>query len=456
MSSGGGLRFPRDWPKIRGKFSLAKDMIEMSAMSMASNPEPVARQIRTFRDALDKSPHQYAMQNNRVLAPRVFQATSKYFGVDAGLVAYTHSTTVGLAQIHGGIRIEPGDEILTSTNEHFTTTEALRLRARRDGTAFRQVPLFRDSRSISTDEVVENISAAIRPTTRVLALTWVYSTDGVKLPIADISKVVQDENASRPRRADPLVFVVDGVHGFGVEDVNFADLGCHLFVAGCHKWIFGPRGTAIACGTEDGWREVAPLIPSFSSAKFGIAQLFMPGGTFAFEHFWALPSAFEFLGDTIGKPNVAARVHGLCARLKSGLRQIKGVTVVTPDDVAFSSGIVAFDVEAMSPSKVAEELADRKARAYPVSTTVSAFDVTGARRHVRLSPAIFNTELDVDRALREIEHLARRSARRLFSANRVSKLTNQTSKTAVRRLRRKTRARRNPLNRPPGLKSKAK
>jgi selenocysteine lyase/cysteine desulfurase len=385
---------------VRRLFRLTREVIELSAMAISSHPEPVARAIHEFRTELDRSPNLFLLANNRTLAPAVFAVAGRYFGLDHRLVAYTHSTTVGLAQIYAGLRIAPGQEILTSVNEHFTTLEALRLRARRDGTPFRQIELFRDPQTITHDEIAERLAAAIRPWTRVLALTWVYSTDGVKLPIATIADVVRQENEARPPNADRLLLVVDGVHGFGVEDANFGDLGCDLFVAGCHKWVFGPRGTAVMYGADSAWREVVPVLPSFSSADDGIAQLYMPGGNFAFEHFWAVAAAFEFLL-SIGKPQVAAYVHGLCDQLKRELT-CAGVTVRTPRTPEFSAGIVAFDVDGVPARDVVRRLRDE----FHISATESAFDITGGRSHVRFSPAVFNTEDEIRRAAEAVRQIA--------------------------------------------------
>ena len=52
---------------------------------------------------------------------------------------------------------------------------------------------------------------------------------------------------SRPER-ERVLLCVDGVHGFGVEETSPAELGCDLFAAGCHKWLFGPRGTGLLWG----------------------------------------------------------------------------------------------------------------------------------------------------------------------------------------------------------------
>ena len=47
--------------------------------------------------------------------------------------------------------------------------------------------------------------------------------------------------------------------GFGNQDENISDLGCDIFVAGTHKWIFGPRGTGLAWARKTVWHMEYPL-----------------------------------------------------------------------------------------------------------------------------------------------------------------------------------------------------
>ncbi len=70
---------------------------------------------------------------------------------------------------------------------------------------------------------------------------------------------------------DRIIYVVDGVHGFGVEDVSFADFDCDYFIAGTHKWLFGPRGTGVIIARSEQLQEhLVPSIPTFSRAdNFG-------------------------------------------------------------------------------------------------------------------------------------------------------------------------------------------
>jgi selenocysteine lyase/cysteine desulfurase len=104
------------------------------------------------------------------------------------------------------------------------------------------------------DEMVDRLRRALRPQTRTVGVIWVHSSTGVKLPLRAIATALVEHYASRSD-TDPVLLVVDGVHGFGVEDEAVATIGLDFFVAGTHKWILGPRGTGIIWGRDGRWAE---------------------------------------------------------------------------------------------------------------------------------------------------------------------------------------------------------
>src|ERR687888_121947 len=113
-----------------------------------------------------------------------------YLGAAGDEVALTDSTTMGLGLLYGGIRLRADQEVLTTEHDFYATHEALRLRAERTGAAVRRVRLYREAASVTAGEVLASVRAALRPRTRVLALTWVHSGTGVVLPIQDVAAVV--------------------------------------------------------------------------------------------------------------------------------------------------------------------------------------------------------------------------------------------------------------------------
>jgi selenocysteine lyase/cysteine desulfurase len=315
---------------------------------------------------------------------------------------------MGLGLLYGGLRLRADQEVLSTKHDHYSTETSLRLRAERTGARVRQVPLYERPSEASADEIVGRLVRAVRPETRFVAVTWVHSVSGVKLPIRALSDALATINAERAP-GDRAILCVDGVHGFGAEDVRLPELGCDFFVAGCHKWIFGPRGTGIVWGRAEAWPEATATIPTFDAEAYGIwmgqrpareipvSVAMTPGGFQAFEHRWALDEAFR-LQLAIGKARVAARIHELNTRLKNGLAEMPHVTLHTPRDEKLSAGIVCFDIAGLAAADVAGRLRERG-----IVASVTPYRTT----HARLAPSLLTSEEDVDRALVEVGALRR-------------------------------------------------
>ena len=211
--------------------------------------------------------------------------------------------------------------------------------------------------------MVERLIGSVGDATRMIGITWVHSGTGVKLPVRAIADRLATLNERRPE-ARRVLLALDGVHGFGVEATPVSQLGCDLFASGCHKWLYGPRGTGIVWGRPEAWATLAPVIPSFAPdpyvawmrgrpADLGASAwgaTMTPGGYHSFEQRWALAPAFEF-HTSLGRERVQQRILALTEQLKSGLREIDGVRVRTPADPEISAGIVCFELDSGRPRR---------------------------------------------------------------------------------------------------------
>ncbi len=374
------------WASVRSEFRLERRLVHLGGLYLASHPAPVRRAIERYRRGLDADPVGYLHRHRLEREAAVLRAASSYLGARGVDVALTDSTTMGLGLLYNGLRLGGGDEVLTTTHDFFATHRALDLKTQRSGATVRRVRLYADAARASADDIVTALVAAVGPRTRAVAVTWVHSSTGVKLPIRRLAR----ELARTPAR--PLL-CVDGVHGLGAENVTVGSLGCDFLVAGCHKWLFGPRGTGLVWGSTRGWDAVAPTIPSFSGG--GPGADFTPGGFHSFEHRWALAEAFRF-HQRIGKTRVHARIHALARRLKAGLAAMPHVTLHTPRSDALSAGIVCFEVDRLSPDAVVAALRRRR-----IVATVTPYDPA----YGRLAPAVFNTPAEIDRALAALRSL---------------------------------------------------
>ncbi len=395
-----------DWAAVRAPFELKPDAAYFALFFLASHPKPVREAIERHRRGFDADPMGYFHEHVEEARQNLDAAASEYLGVSPTDVAFTDSTTMGLGLVYGSLAIAPGQEILTTHHDHYSTATSLRYRAERNGTTLRQIALYADGADASVDGVVGAILAALTPRTRIIAVTWVHSCTGVKLPIRAIADELAAINARRDED-DRVLLCVDGVHGLATDDVTLPDLGCDFFIAGTHKWLYGPRGTGIVWGRPEAWAVAGPIIPPFNGDAFGIwlnriepraippGPLMTPGGFHSFEHRWAVPEAFRF-HERIGKGRVAARIHALNRRLKEGLAAMPRVVLHTPMSDELSAGIVCFEVEGMTPEQVVGRLYERRIQG---STTPYA------TTYARLAPCILNDEAEVDRALAAVRDL---------------------------------------------------
>jgi isopenicillin-N epimerase len=381
------------WASVRSQFRLRRDRVHLGAFLLASHPAPVRRAIERYRRALDADPVGYLHREWPAREAAVVRAAASYTGARAADIALTDSTTMGLALLYNGIHVREGQELVTSTHDFFVTHDALQLKAERAGATVRKIRLYDDSAAASPDTIVRRVVNAVTPRTRVVALTWVHSSTGVKLPIRRIAEALRPLNRGRGE-ADRILLCVDGVHGFGIENVRLPALGCDFFAAGCHKWLFGPRGTGLVWGRPGAWRHVTHTIPSFTATGTPGGQM-TPGGFHSFEHRWALVEAFRFQR-RIGRARIAGRTHALNSRFKRGAAALAHVQLRTPRAASLSAGLVCFEVRGVPPQEVVDHLLRRG-----IVATVTPY----AQSYARVAPSILNTPAEIDRALRALASL---------------------------------------------------
>lgn len=391
------------WEAVRKQFALSGDFIHMTGFLLASHPRPVREAIEAHRRGLDDNPAHYWEDNEERFEAEVLRAAADYLGVAPTDLALTDSTTMGLGLLYGGLALRAGQEVLTTTHDHYSTEMSLRHRAQRTGASIRTIPLYRDLAKVSVDEIAGTLARALRPETRIVAVTWVHSSTGLKLPIREMAAALAAANAGRAEE-DRALLCVDGVHGLGVEDVRLPDMGCDFFIAGCHKWLFGPRGTGVVWGQPRAWPVAQPIIPTFNMEAYRMwmrelpekdlhkAALMTPGGFHSFEHRWALNEAFRF-HQRIGKARIADRIHSQNEQLKAGLSAMPQVRLHTPMPRALSAGIVCFEVEGRKPEDVVAHLRRRR-----IIASVTPY----ATRYVRLAPSLLTSPEQVDRTLQEV------------------------------------------------------
>jgi L-cysteine/cystine lyase len=268
------------------------------------------------------------------LAARLREGYAAMLGSDASLVGLTGSTTDGVNTILSGLDLRPGDEIITSDEEHPGVFAPLGRARRRHGVSVRVVP-FRE------------LAGEVSGSTRLVACSHVSWVSG---RIVDVDAL----------RAAGAPVLLDGAQAIGAVPVDVAALGCDFYAASGQKWLCGPEGSGCLYVRADRLDELLIPWPGYSSVADPQQALeFEPAeGVKRLDHgfptglrsSWALAS-LEVLGGP-GWGWVHERATSLAAGLADRLREL-GLEVRDRDRatlVSWHADDAAAEVERLAAS----------------------------------------------------------------------------------------------------------
>jgi L-cysteine/cystine lyase len=161
------------------------------------------------------------------------------FGAPAEEVAITGSTTDGVNSIVAALDLGPGDEVLTSDQEHPGVLAPLGALRERRGVEIRIAPF-------------DELAAAVGPRTRLVACSHVSWHTG------------QVVDAPALAATDALV-LLDGAQGLGGVPVDVKALGCDFYAASGQKWLCGPNGLGYLYARAELAAELIPAWPGYGS-----------------------------------------------------------------------------------------------------------------------------------------------------------------------------------------------
>ena len=258
--------------------------------SFGACPTPVLEAQRAWRDRLEKEPVSFLAGELEGQLDAVRTEVATFLNADPAGIAFVPNATTGVSTVLGSVRFEPGDELLAGDHEYNATLNALRAAADRDGA---KVVLVHIPFPISDPaQAAEAYLEAVTPRTRFALVSQVTSPTALVLPVAAIVRELD-------RRG--VATLVDAAHAPGMVPVDVREIGAAWWTGNGHKWLCGPKGSAILHARADVRDAVHPLVTSHganadTTERSRFRQSFDWTGTSDPTPWLALPAAIRFLG----------------------------------------------------------------------------------------------------------------------------------------------------------------
>ena len=312
-------------------------------------------------------------------------------------VIFTANSTEALNIAISGL-IRPGDHVITTDCEHNSVLRPL-YRLEEGGTALDVVPADQLGRV-----AYEDLEALLRPDTRAVVCTHASNLTGNVLDIARIGEMARRRGA---------LLIVDASQTAGALPIDMEAMGIDVLCFTGHKGLMGPQGTGGLCvrpGVEiEPWKVGGSGVHSYDRRQPREYPTRLEAGTLNGHGIAGLSAALDFLQE-VGLEAIEAKEHALMDRFYQAVSAMDGVTVYGDFSQARRSAIVSLNIRDYDSAAVSDELSET----YGIATRPGAHCAprmhqalgTTDRGAVRFSFSWFNTQEEVDEAIRAVGQLA--------------------------------------------------
>jgi cysteine desulfurase / selenocysteine lyase len=298
--------------------------------------------------------------------------------------------------------VQPGDHVATTVCDHNSVLRPLRALRESAGVEVTYVPC--DGQGfVSPDDV----RAALRPNTRLVAVVHSSNVTGAIQPTETIGKIVREHSA---------LYLVDAAQSLGHVPIDVTRLDCDLLAAPGHKGLLGPLGTGVLYIRPGVERQLSPLryggtgTHSEEDRQPDVLPDKYEPGNHNLIGLAGLVAATEFL-----QLKTVAAIHAhhakLTERLIHGLQEIDGITLHGPPASANRTSVASITAEGYDPQELAAVLEashhiQSRAGLHCAPRMHASLGTAATGGTVRFSPGFSTTLEEIDTVLATLREVA--------------------------------------------------
>lgn len=375
---------------VRAAFPVLQDVVYLNVGTYGIMPEPALAQFLAMQAEFERrgvaSDHTFGRK-----AEETRQRIAALIGASADEIAFTRNATDGINLVLGGIDWQPGDEVITTDEEHEAMNHPLLYLHNRRGLVVKRVQV-----SPQANIMLARLDQAFSPKTRLVALSFVSCESGTRLPAQEISQWARQHG---------VLCLLDGAQVSGVFRADMREIGCDYYASNGHKWLSGPKGTGFFYGRLDALEKLSPAhvgagslqrvdLETEEAVPFATGQRF-EFGTRAWPLQAGLGASLDWF-ESIGWDKVYGHIAALSGELKERIRQRPFLRLLSPEPFEHSSGLTTFVIEEHQAQDVSQVLREK----WKIYTRVIPH-----YNALRITTAHFNTPEDLDRLMAGLEQI---------------------------------------------------
>lgn len=338
-----------------------------------------------------------SLSASRIIYDTREQLCRFFHGDNPRQIVFTSNSTESLNIAVKGL-LEPGDHVVTTMLEHNSVLRPL-YEMQEKGV---RLTIVKSNEKGILD--LKDLEAAVTPGTKMVICTNGSNLTGNYIPLEPVGRIARRNGA---------LFVVDASQTAGVFPIDVKEMGIDVLCFTGHKGLLGPQGTGGMYVREG--LSIRPLksggtgVQTYSKTHPAEMPTALEAGTLNGHGIAGLHAAMQYLEET-GVDHIRAREQDLMWRFYEGVKDIPGIKVYGDFSTKERCAIVALNIGDYDSSEVSDELLTE----YSISTRPGGHCAplmhealgTAEQGAVRFSFSHYNTEEEIDIAIRAIRELA--------------------------------------------------
>jgi selenocysteine lyase/cysteine desulfurase len=314
---------------------------------------------------------------------------ARMWNADPECIAITRNASESLQIAQFGLDLQPGDEVLTTSQDYPRMITTWQQRERRERIVLKQLNF--DVPVKNSSDLVRMFEQGITPRTRVIHVSHVVFMTGQIFPIKEICALA---------RARGITSIVDGAHAFAHVPFQLSDVDCDFYGASLHKWLSAPIGTGMLYVRKNRIEKHWALMAAPISMDKNIRK-FEEIGTHPAAMHNATLQALEF-HEQMGAERKFARLRYLKNGWAERLSKVPGAQMLVGLDANQSGAFGTIHFDTMEPGKLSDALLNK----YNIFVTpISGPGIKG----IRVSANVYTSPEEIDQLCAAVEAIVPRA-----------------------------------------------
>ena len=384
-----------DIDRIRQQIPVCQRIIYINSGWSGPSPVPVVEAIKARLDyEMEQGPTTPEVRDSgREIQDQARLAVANLLNATPEEILLTKNTTDGINLVINGLTWSQGDEIITCSLEHSSVLVPSYFQQWRHGAVVKVVSLASDE---GADAILAKIESAITNRTRLVFLSHIQYSTGLRMPVEEIRRMTKDRG---------ILLLLDGAQTAGHISLDMRELDCDFYAIPGQKWLLGSEGVGALFIRQDMISQVQPVHVSGRAVQPHHGDEDMEPETASIDKFRGSSSstalqagmleAIRFV-QAAGMQDIEERDLDLASQLKQALGETPGVHVLSPLERRGSSGLVSFAIDGIEP-------ADAVTRLWEQHQIVCR--QVGFPAGIRVALHFFNTEDEVGQVVEAVRRM---------------------------------------------------